>query len=158
MQWSIWPCRYRPIPLAAARSNRAFLRRVVRYLAGETGITQFLDIGSGLPSQGNVHEIAREVNPAARVLYVDNDPVVLAHGQAALAPGSSSRAGAGDRATLELTDTRRSDGAAVASGLGTKARFAAAATRCPAQRTSRTSRRSVPLQGSMPAATGTARR
>jgi hypothetical protein len=68
----------------AARENRAFLGRVVRYLAEEAGITQFLDLGSGLPGVGNVHEIAQDVNPAARVVYVDNDPIVLAHGRALL--------------------------------------------------------------------------
>jgi hypothetical protein len=65
--------------------NRAFLRRVVRHLAGEAGIRQFLDIGSGLPTRGNVHEIAHQMNPAARVVYVDNDPMALAHGRALLA-------------------------------------------------------------------------
>jgi len=74
-----------PDAAIGAKANRAFLRRVVRYLAGEAGIDQFLDIGSGLPSRGNVHEVACEVNPAARVVYIDNDPVVLAHGQALLA-------------------------------------------------------------------------
>jgi SAM-dependent methyltransferase len=73
-----------PDAAAGAKANRALLRRMVRYLAGEAGITQFLDIGSGLPSRGNVHEIAREVNPAAKVVYVDNDPVVLVHGRALL--------------------------------------------------------------------------
>jgi hypothetical protein len=74
-----------------ARENRAFLGRAVRYLAEEAGITQFLDLGSGLPGVGNVHEIAQDVNPAARVVYVDNDPIVLAHGRALLdsAPGKS---------------------------------------------------------------------
>jgi hypothetical protein len=70
---------------AAARSNREFLRRVVRHLAAEAGIRQFLDIGSGLPTQGNVHEIAQEIDPEARVVYVDNDPMVLVHGRAILA-------------------------------------------------------------------------
>jgi hypothetical protein len=73
-----------PALRTAARENRAFLGRAVRYLAGEAGITQFLDIGSGLPGVGNVHEVAQEVNPAARVVYVDNDPIVLAHGRALL--------------------------------------------------------------------------
>ena len=73
-----------PDAAVGARSNRALLRRMVRFLAGEAGITQFLDIGSGLPSRGNVHEIAHEVNPAAKVVYVDNDPVVLVHGRALL--------------------------------------------------------------------------
>ena len=74
-----WP----PIRMAA-RENRAFLGRAVRYLAEEAGITQFLDLGSGLPGVGNVHEIAQDVNRAARVVYVDNDPIVLAHGRALL--------------------------------------------------------------------------
>ena len=68
----------------AARESRAFLGRAVRYLAEEAGITQFLDIGSGLPSVGNVHEIAQDVHPSARVVYVDNDPIVLAHARALL--------------------------------------------------------------------------
>jgi hypothetical protein len=66
-----------------ARANRAFLGRAVRYLAAEAGISQFLDIGSGLPSVGNVHEVAQAVNPAAHVVYVDNDPIVLTHSRAA---------------------------------------------------------------------------
>ena len=70
---------------AAARANRDFLGRVVRFLTRDVGITQFLDLGSGLPTQGNVHEIATSVNPDARVVYVDNDPMVLAHGRALLA-------------------------------------------------------------------------
>ena len=69
----------------AVRENRAFLGRAVRYLAGEAGITQFLDLGSGLPGVGNVHEVAQAVQPSARVVYVDNDPIVLAHGRALLA-------------------------------------------------------------------------
>src|ERR1700747_1983940 len=80
-----------PDAAAGAKANRAFLRRVVRYLAGEAGIGQFLDIGSGLPSQGNVHEIAREVSPAARVAYIDSDPVVLLHAQALLADAPTVR-------------------------------------------------------------------
>lgn len=68
----------------AARANRAFLRRVVRFLVAEAGVTQLLDIGSGLPTQGNVGEVAQEINPAARVVYVDNDPVVCAHSRALL--------------------------------------------------------------------------
>ena len=67
----------------AARANRSFLGRAVRYLAGQ-GITQFLDIGSGLPTRGNVHQIAHEINPDARVAYADIDPVVVAHARALL--------------------------------------------------------------------------
>jgi hypothetical protein len=73
-----------PAVRTGARENRAFLGRAVRYLAEEAGISQFLDLGSGLPGVGNVHEVAQDVNPAARVVYVDNDPIVLAHGRALL--------------------------------------------------------------------------
>jgi hypothetical protein len=66
------------------RENRAFLRRAVGFLS-EQGIRQFLDIGSGLPTQDNVHEVAHEVNPDAKVVYVDYDPVVVSHGNALLA-------------------------------------------------------------------------
>jgi hypothetical protein len=69
----------------AAKANRVFLRRVVRYLAEEAGIRQFLDLGSGLPTQENVHEIAHSVDASIRVVYVDSDPMVLAHGRALLA-------------------------------------------------------------------------
>jgi hypothetical protein len=68
----------------AAQANREFLRRVVSYLVGEAGITQLLDIGSGLPTQGNVSEVAHEINPAAHVVYVDNDPMVYIHSKALL--------------------------------------------------------------------------
>ncbi len=63
----------------AVRWNRAFLHRVVRYLVGEAGIRQIVDVGAGLPARGNTHEVARQADPAARVVYVDHDPVVLAH-------------------------------------------------------------------------------
>jgi hypothetical protein len=72
------------------RDNRAFLRRAVRYLA-EQGVGQFLDLGSGLPTQENVHEIAREVNPDARVVYVDCDPLVVSHANALLAKSAQVR-------------------------------------------------------------------
>jgi len=65
--------------------NRRFLRRVVRFQAAEAGVSQFLDVGVGLPTQGAVHEVASEVNPGARVVYVDYDPVVVSHGRALLA-------------------------------------------------------------------------
>jgi hypothetical protein len=69
----------------SALENRRFLRRAIRFLAGEAGIEQFLDIGVGLPTQGAVHEVARGINPKSRVAYVDYDPVVVAHGRALLA-------------------------------------------------------------------------
>jgi hypothetical protein len=71
----------------AVRENRAFLGRTVRYLAADAGVGQFLDIGTGLPSANNVHEVAQAVNPATRVVYADNDPIVLAHARALLASG-----------------------------------------------------------------------
>ncbi|MET8139295.1 SAM-dependent methyltransferase [Sphaerisporangium sp. NPDC005288] len=74
----------------AGQANRRFLRRAVHYLAAEEGIRQFIDLGSGLPTQGNVHQIAQEVDPAARVVYVDNDPIVLAHGRALLATNDTT--------------------------------------------------------------------
>src|SRR5437588_5457524 len=67
-----------------ARASRHFIARVVRYLAGEAGIRQFLDIGTGLPSHDNTHEIAQRVAPDSRIVYVDNDPLVLAHARALL--------------------------------------------------------------------------
>ena len=67
-----------------ARANRAFLGRAVRYLAAEAGIRQFLDIGTGIPSKDNVHEVAQAVAPESRIVYVDNDPIVLAHARALL--------------------------------------------------------------------------
>jgi SAM-dependent methyltransferase len=73
-----------------AVQNRAFLRRAVRYLA-QAGVRQFLDIGAGLPTQGNVHEIAAEAAGDTRVVYVDNDPIVLAHARALLADGGQTR-------------------------------------------------------------------
>jgi hypothetical protein len=68
----------------AARQNRAFLHRVTRYLAGEAGIHQFLDIGTGIPTSPNLHEVAQAIAPDAQVLYADNDPIVLAHARALL--------------------------------------------------------------------------
>jgi hypothetical protein len=69
---------------------RVSLRRMVRYLVGEAGIRQIIDIGSGLPTVGNVHETAHEIDPSTRVVYVDNDPIVLAHGQALLADNDTT--------------------------------------------------------------------
>ncbi|MDH6575404.1 SAM-dependent methyltransferase [Kitasatospora sp. MAP5-34] len=65
-----------------ARENRRFLGRAVRHLVREQGIRQFLDIGTGIPTEGNTHEVAQLADPAARVVYVDNDPIVLAHARA----------------------------------------------------------------------------
>jgi len=74
-----------------ARENRAFLGRAVRYLVEEAGIRQFLDIGTGLPTTNSVHEVAQAIDPAARVVYVDNDPLVLAHARALLRSSAEGR-------------------------------------------------------------------
>jgi hypothetical protein len=84
-----------------ARANRAFLGRVVRYLAGEAGIRQFLDIGTGIPTAGNTHEVAQEIAPESRVVYVDYDPVVLAHARALL---DSHESGATEYIDADLRD------------------------------------------------------
>jgi len=73
-----------PNVVEGVRGNRAFLARAVRYLAGEAGIRQFLDIGTGIPAADNTHEVAQDVAPECRVVYVDNDPIVLAHARALL--------------------------------------------------------------------------
>jgi S-adenosyl methyltransferase len=73
-----------PYIAGGVRANRAFLARVVRYLAGEAGIRQFLDIGTGIPTANNTHEVAQDLAPESRVVYVDNDPIVLAHARALL--------------------------------------------------------------------------
>jgi hypothetical protein len=73
-----------PTVEGVARANRAFLQRAVHFVAGQ-GLDQFLDVGTGLPTQGNVHEIARTVRPSARVVYVDNDPMVVVHARALMA-------------------------------------------------------------------------
>ena len=69
------------------QANRRFLARAVRYLADEAGIRQFLDIGTGIPSANNTHQVAQEVTPGARIVYVDNDPIVLSHARALLTSG-----------------------------------------------------------------------
>ncbi len=74
-----------------ARANRMFLGRAVRYLAAEAGIRQFLDIGTGIPTAGNTHEVAQGAAPDARVLYVDNDPIVLAHARALMTSHPAGR-------------------------------------------------------------------
>jgi hypothetical protein len=80
-----------PAIRTSARENRAFLGRAVRFLAGEAGIRQFLDIGTGLPSANNVHEVAQSTDPSCRVVYVDNDPLVLTHARALLTSGPQGR-------------------------------------------------------------------
>ena len=80
-----------PTIRTGARENRAFLGRAIRWLVTEAGIRQFLDIGTGLPSANNVHEVAQAVAPECRVVYVDNDPIVLAHARALLTSTAEGR-------------------------------------------------------------------
>ncbi len=91
------------------RANRAFLARAVRYLAAERGIRQFLDIGAGIPTANSTHEVAQSVAPECRVVYVDNDPVVLAHARALL---TSTPQGATAYIDADLRNTRAILGAA----------------------------------------------
>ncbi|MDW4906352.1 SAM-dependent methyltransferase [Streptomyces sp. ADMS] len=89
------------------QANRAFMRRAVRFAVAE-GITQFLDIGSGIPTFGSVHEVAREAAPEARVMYVDHDPVAVAHSQAVLAGNEHADVLAADlRKPREILDSPR---------------------------------------------------
>ncbi|WP_432984426.1 SAM-dependent methyltransferase [Dactylosporangium sp. CA-233914] len=80
-----------PAARIAARANRAFLQRAVRYLAAEAGIRQFLDIGTGLPTADNTHEVAQRIAPDARIVYVDNDPMVMTHARALLSSTPEGR-------------------------------------------------------------------
>lgn len=89
--------RVSPLP---ARANRSFLRRAVRFMVG-AGVDQFLDLGSGIPTVGNVHEIAQGINPAARVVYVDNEPIAVAHARQLLSGNAS--------ATMVSADLRDAD-------------------------------------------------
>jgi hypothetical protein len=83
--------RRSPAAHIAARENRSFLGRAVSYLTAEAGVRQFLDIGTGLPTTDNVHEVAQAIVPSARVVYVDNDPLVLAHARALLTSSEEGR-------------------------------------------------------------------
>ncbi|MBB5481141.1 SAM-dependent methyltransferase [Micromonospora parathelypteridis] len=93
-----------PTIRTSALENRRFLQRAVGYLAGEAGIRQFLDIGTGIPTANNTHEVAQAVAPETRVVYVDNDPIVLAHARALL---TSSSAGATAYIDADLRDPER---------------------------------------------------
>jgi hypothetical protein len=96
-----------PTMRTMAAANRAFLSRAVRYLAEEAGIRQFLDIGTGIPTSPNVHEVAQAVAPDCRVVYVDNDPIVLAHARALLTSqeaGETSFIGADLRQPKSILD------------------------------------------------------
>jgi len=91
-----------PDIVGLARADRAFLGRAVRYLVGEAGIRQFLDIGTGLPTADNTHEVAQRVAPECRIVYVDNDPLVLAHARALLV---STPQGATEYLEADVRDT-----------------------------------------------------
>jgi S-adenosyl methyltransferase len=93
-----------PDLVSSVRANRAFLARVVRYLAAESGIRQFLDIGTGIPTAHNTHEVAQSVAPSSRVVYVDNDPIVLTHARALLTSGPE---GATAYVDADLRDTEK---------------------------------------------------
>jgi hypothetical protein len=86
----------------SSRANRAFLGRAVRYLAADAGMRQFLDIGTGIPTAGNTHEVAQGIAPESRVVYVDYDPIVLSHARALL---TSDQAGATEYIDADLRDT-----------------------------------------------------
>jgi hypothetical protein len=101
-----------PNVVEGVRGNRAFLARAVRYLAGEAGVRQFLDIGTGIPAADNTHEVAQDVAPDCRVVYVDNDPIVLAHARALLTTGSEG-------ATAYLDQDLRNVPEIVAAAAGT---------------------------------------
>ncbi|MGH3166196.1 MAG: SAM-dependent methyltransferase [Trebonia sp.] len=92
-----------PATATTARENRAFLGRAVRFLAGEAGLSQFLDIGTGIPAPGSTHEVAQQARPDSRIVYVDNDPVVLAHARALL---TGSQPGTTDYLDADLRDPR----------------------------------------------------
>ena len=91
-----------PAIRASARANRAFLARSVRYLAAEAGVRQFLDLGTGLPTASNTHEVAQAIAPESRIVYVDNDPLVLSHARALL---TSSPEGVTAYLDADLRDT-----------------------------------------------------
>jgi hypothetical protein len=82
-----------PETALSVRANRGFLARAVRYLAAKEGVRQFLDVGTGLPSANNVHEVAQSVAPESRVVYVDNDPIVLVHARALLTSSPEGETG-----------------------------------------------------------------
>jgi len=90
-----------PVVIELAQADRQFLKRAVRHLTAEVGIRQFLDIGTGLPTQDNTHEVAQQLAPETRIVYVDNDPLVLAHARALL---TSSPEGSTDYLHADLHD------------------------------------------------------
>jgi len=98
-----------PAIRASARANRAFLARAVRFLAGEAGLRQFLDIGTGIPAADNTHQVAQAVAPDARIVYVDIDPLVSTHAAALMAAGFAERPGLLRSALKHLFSARKTD-------------------------------------------------
>jgi|ERR1022692_4713076 SAM-dependent methyltransferase len=92
-----------PAILPGVRGNRRFLGRAVRYMAGQAGVRQFLDIGTGIPTASNTHEVAQAVNPGCRIVYADNDPIVLVHARALL----TSAHGSIEYVDADVRDTRK---------------------------------------------------
>ena len=109
----VWP----NLPISM-RANRNFMIRVSRFLAAELGIRQFFDVGTGLPTSPNLHEVVQSIHPDARIVYVDNDPIVLVHARALL---TSSVDGSTTYIDAELKDPDRIVAAALQSGLQLKA-------------------------------------
>ena len=130
-----------PNILAGVRANRAFLRRAVQYLAGEAGIRQFLDIGTGLPTAENTHEVAQGIAPEARIVYVDNDPIVLAHARALL---TSSPEGATAYVDADARDTGKILEAAAGSSTSASPSPSCPCWSCSTSRTRTGRRRSSP--------------
>ena len=93
--------RINPDIVSTARANRAFLVRTTSYLVGQAGIRQFLDIGTGMPTNSNIHEVAQSIAPESRIVYVDHDPIVLTHARALL---SSDPQGATDYLEADLRE------------------------------------------------------
>jgi len=104
--------RAAPHVAEGVRGNRAFLARAVRYLVGQVGVRQFLDIGTGIPAADNTHEVAQAMARECRVVYVDNDPIVLAHARALLTSGTKG-------ATAYLDEGLRNVGELIRSAAGT---------------------------------------
>jgi hypothetical protein len=96
--------QFLPDIVTSARADRAFLRRAVRFLVTDAGIRQFLDVGTGLPTAQNTHEVAQAIAPESRIVYTDNDPMVLAHARALL---TSADEGATDYLDADARDTAR---------------------------------------------------
>lgn len=96
-----------PNAAAEGRAQRAFLGRAVRYMVSDAGIRQFIDVGSGIPAAENTHEVAQQIDPATRVVYVDNDPVVVVHAKALIGETSTTHIVAGDaREPAAILDDR----------------------------------------------------